>query len=338
MRRTTPIRFGLLALLGGAALGLDASPSAAIDDTRSKLTIAFVGNGTAHFNTTNGPHGAFDGRIDCDRRSETTTGTCSWKYQVTTLLTVDWYLLVEGGTICPGTCSGDERWGSFVIKYNEDVVNTFSTYLANPSSLTVSTSGDGSGTVTSVPAGIDCGAECFSEFPTSYPLWLTAAADPGSTFVRWAGEFQSTSPALMFTMSHATSLDARFELIDASTPAPTPATTSLPTAATTAAPTEAATATDVPSADASVAATEAAAATEANTAAPAQPAAGSPPLTAARASASVDPGPVAGIEPRASRDDGFIAGLVAGGALMLIAAAAIALWLRRRTGVPPASG
>ncbi len=51
--------------------------------------------------------------------------------------------------------------------------------------LTVSKPGTGGGTVTSGPAGIDCGATCAASFPAGTSVTLTAAPDPTSLFGGW---------------------------------------------------------------------------------------------------------------------------------------------------------
>ena len=53
--------------------------------------------------------------------------------------------------------------------------------------LDISTSGTGSGTVSSVPAGIDCGSTCSASFDAGTSLTLTATPSPGSTFLGWSG-------------------------------------------------------------------------------------------------------------------------------------------------------
>jgi len=53
--------------------------------------------------------------------------------------------------------------------------------------LTVSKPGTGSGTVTSVPAGINCGTACSKDFFQNTAVTLTANADEGSTFSGWSG-------------------------------------------------------------------------------------------------------------------------------------------------------
>ena len=53
--------------------------------------------------------------------------------------------------------------------------------------LTISKAGSGAGTVTSAPAGINCGVACNSEFPVGATIALTATPQPGSTFAGWSG-------------------------------------------------------------------------------------------------------------------------------------------------------
>ncbi len=53
--------------------------------------------------------------------------------------------------------------------------------------LTVAKTGSGDGTVTSSPAGINCGATCQASFSSSTSVTLTAAADPGSSFAGFSG-------------------------------------------------------------------------------------------------------------------------------------------------------
>ena len=51
---------------------------------------------------------------------------------------------------------------------------------AGTHSLVVTTDGNGTGTVTSAPAGIDCGTTCSATFDVGTPVGLTAAPGVGS--------------------------------------------------------------------------------------------------------------------------------------------------------------
>jgi hypothetical protein len=80
-----------------------------------------------------------------------------------------------------------------VLAYTAVAVSPYSNEAcgATPFVVTVSKAGKGNGTVTSSPAGISCGTDCFEAYPGSYPVGtavtLVATADPGSTFVGWSG-------------------------------------------------------------------------------------------------------------------------------------------------------
>jgi hypothetical protein len=54
--------------------------------------------------------------------------------------------------------------------------------------------GNGSGRVTSSPAGINCGNACVVVFGSSDPVTLTAVADPGSRFAGFQGSCETTGP------------------------------------------------------------------------------------------------------------------------------------------------
>jgi hypothetical protein len=68
--------------------------------------------------------------------------------------------------------------------------------------LTVTSSGGGSGTVTSNPAGIDCGSDCTERYPPNTEVTLTATPDQGSVFDHWSGNFcnGSSNPVCIVTM------------------------------------------------------------------------------------------------------------------------------------------
>jgi len=88
--------------------------------------------------------------------------------------------------------------------------------------LTVSLAGAGSGTVTSSPAGIDCGIDCSEAFASGTEVTLTATPATGSTFSGWSGACTGTG-ACKVTMSATRSVTATFAK-EAIPPGPGPGT------------------------------------------------------------------------------------------------------------------
>ncbi len=82
---------------------------------------------------------------------------------------------------------------------------------AQPSTtLSVAKQGTGSGTVTSDPAGIDCGSDCDENYPSFTKVTLTATPSGGSTFTGWSGAGCSGKASCVVTMLDATSVTAKF--------------------------------------------------------------------------------------------------------------------------------
>jgi len=75
--------------------------------------------------------------------------------------------------------------------------------------FTVSTSTTGSGTITSSPAGINCGATCSYTFPGATVVTLTATPAPQSVFTGWSGGCSGFG-ACFVTMSSAEPVIANF--------------------------------------------------------------------------------------------------------------------------------
>lgn len=78
--------------------------------------------------------------------------------------------------------------------------------------LTINKIGAGSGTVTSSPAGIDCGATCTFQFIEGTQITLTATPGSGSRFFSWSGSPSpcSTSTTCQFTLNSNTTITAEF--------------------------------------------------------------------------------------------------------------------------------
>jgi hypothetical protein len=84
------------------------------------------------------------------------------------------------------------------------------TTLPSPMRLSVTKSGSGAGTVTSNPAGIDCGLDCEEPYTEGATVTLTATAASGSHFVAWSGACIG-SGTCQVTMSADRSVTATFD-------------------------------------------------------------------------------------------------------------------------------
>ena len=69
----------------------------------------------------------------------------------------------------------------------------------------------GTGTVTSVPAGINCGTTCSWNFDYNSLVTLTAVASPGWIFGGWSGGGCSGTGTCVVTMDAAKSVTATFK-------------------------------------------------------------------------------------------------------------------------------
>lgn len=79
-----------------------------------------------------------------------------------------------------------------------------------PKELTVTTSGSGSGTVTSSPSGINCGSTCSHSFDDGTSVTLTANVPEGSVFAGWGGACSGTALTCTVSMTEARTVTATF--------------------------------------------------------------------------------------------------------------------------------
>jgi hypothetical protein len=85
--------------------------------------------------------------------------------------------------------------------------------------LEVAKTGAGEGTVSSEPAGIDCGTACLAEYDAGSTVTLTAAAAPGSALSGWSGCLQPSGSTCVVTLATDHQIGAEF------VPAPEPLAT-----------------------------------------------------------------------------------------------------------------
>ena len=107
-----------------------------------------------------------------------------------------------------GACTGS---GSCVVSMIQarSVTATFNTSGGGPFTLTVAKAGTGSGSVTSSPAGINCGTDCSESYVSGASVTLTARAARGSTFAGWSGACTGSGSCVV-SMTQARSVTATF--------------------------------------------------------------------------------------------------------------------------------
>jgi hypothetical protein len=174
---------------GVCTVTMDSARSVAATFTRKTyaLTVSRTGGGTI----TSNPAG-----IAC---GATCTATYDAGTAVTLTATPDATATFAGWT---GACSGTVTTCTVTI----DAAKSVGARFIFP--LSVSTSGTGSGTVTSSPAGIACGATCSATYDGGTAVTLTPVADATSTFAGWSGDCTGASCTL--TMNAARSVTATF--------------------------------------------------------------------------------------------------------------------------------
>jgi hypothetical protein len=115
------------------------------------------------------------------------------------------YSVTQAG-ITPPPHPAHGPWRRFLGQAVEADIRTGSSY-----SLTVAKGGSGSGTVTSDPTGISCGATCSASFAYNTVVSLSQVAAAGSVFTGWSGACSGTGPCSV-TMSTARAVIATFQL------------------------------------------------------------------------------------------------------------------------------
>ena len=87
------------------------------------------------------------------------------------------------------------------------------TFTLDQHAITVIKAGNGAGTVSSNPAGIDCGPTCAANFNYGQDVTLTASPSTGSTFTGWSDSgCMGTTPCTV-SVTAASSVTATFTLL-----------------------------------------------------------------------------------------------------------------------------
>jgi gamma-glutamyltranspeptidase len=109
-----------------------------------------------------------------------------------------------------GACSGTESC-TVTMSQSHYVTATFNTTFPVPEyTLSITKSGEGSGTVSADVGGISCGDVCSANISEGSAITLTAVPDEGSEFVGWEGACSGTDPCVV-TIDQAKAVTAVFK-------------------------------------------------------------------------------------------------------------------------------
>jgi hypothetical protein len=116
-----------------------------------------------------------------------------------------------GSTFTGWSGSGCSGTGTCIVTM--DAAKTVTANFSNTTyNLTTNKAGTGVGTLTSAPAGINCGVTCSSTFESGTSITLTASPSVGSTFTGWSGGGCSGTGVCNITLNSATTVTGNFSL------------------------------------------------------------------------------------------------------------------------------
>ena len=161
---------------------------------RTVRVLTVVKNGTGLGTVTSAPTG-----INCG-------GDCTETYDNGTSVTLT-AVAAAGSRFVGWSGGGCTGTGTCVVPMTAatTVTATFNSQFL----LTVAKIGGGAGTVSSAPAGINCGADCTELYDSGDVIALTATPSAGSRFVQWTGACTGTG-ACNVTMTAAQTVTAEF--------------------------------------------------------------------------------------------------------------------------------
>ncbi|MDP1682196.1 MAG: SBBP repeat-containing protein [Burkholderiales bacterium] len=135
---------------------------------------------------------------------------CTEPYNNGTVVTLT-AIATSGSAFAGWSGDADCGDGSVTMSGNRNCTATFVTIPVY--ALNISKAGTGSGTVSSSPSGVNCGADCTEPYNDGTVVTLTAIATSGSVFAGWSGDADCGDGAV--TMSGNRNCTATFNVPDA---------------------------------------------------------------------------------------------------------------------------
>ena len=120
---------------------------------------------------------------------------CSESYTSGTVVVLS--ALPAAGSVFSGWSGSGCSTGSVTMNGNRTCTATFNAQAAQTFGLSINKTGTGSGTVTSSPAGINCGSDCLESYTSGTVVVLSALPAAGSVFSGWSGSGCSTGSVTM---------------------------------------------------------------------------------------------------------------------------------------------
>jgi|GEM_PF-1425923 len=157
--------------------------------------------------------GSGSGTVTSEPAGVSCGATCTGKFQQGAKVTLS-ATAASGSTFAGWSGAGCSGTGSCVVVIGEADVAVTATFDLKPvrRKLTVEKKGTGTGTVTSSPAGISCGATCTAEYDTGTEVTLSGTAGPNTEAVKWSGCDSIAAGKCKVTMSAAKTVTATFDL------------------------------------------------------------------------------------------------------------------------------
>ncbi len=200
-------------------------PSVAYDPSQGRFLVAFAGNIGSESNyyarawfVTNPPvaltvtrEGTGSGTVMSSPAGIDCGATCTFDFDSGASVTLT-ATPASGSSFTGWSGSGCSGTSTCTVTMSEAraVTAEFAVVPPGQFDLMVSKSGTGAGTVTSSPAGINCGSDCSETLPSGTSVTLTAAPAADSTFTGWSGSGCSGTSTCTVVMSEARAVTAQF--------------------------------------------------------------------------------------------------------------------------------
>ncbi|MCG3116636.1 MAG: InlB B-repeat-containing protein [Candidatus Manganitrophus sp. SA1] len=185
---------------GNCVVTLDVAQSVTATFTLKTFALTVTKSGNGVGTVTSNPVG-----INCGSGAG-----CSALYDAHTQITL---------TAVPNANSNFSGWGgactgstTTCIVTMEAARSVTATFILKTFALTVTKAGDGNGTVTSNPVGINCGTACSQTYNINTQVTLTAAPAADSDFISWTGCDTANGTSCTVNMNAAKSVTATFNL------------------------------------------------------------------------------------------------------------------------------